>query len=170
MKFYEIINQVLRIELSTIPALINFVINVNYRCHDRSLRTISVHPGTRQHIATTSSFNKEVAIWDLRKVSSKRPMAGKVSSIDFNKPLSSAFFSPITGKSILTTSSDDKVGVYDCTNLEKPTLVNKLTHDNHTGRWITNFRATWHPLREDVFVIGSMHRPDRKVEIFKVNP
>jgi hypothetical protein len=55
------------------------------------VRTISVHPGTRQHIATTSSFNKVVAIWDLCKVSYKRPMAGKVSNIDFNKPLSSAF-------------------------------------------------------------------------------
>jgi hypothetical protein len=73
-------------------------------------------------------------------------MAGKVSSIDFNKPYSSAFFSPITGKSILTTSSNDKIGIYDCTNLEKPTLVNKLTHDNHTCLWIYSFPAVRQPI------------------------
>ncbi len=34
-------------------------------------------------------------------------------------------------------------------------------HNNHTGRWLTNFRAIWHPAREDVFAVGSMEQPRR---------
>ena len=40
-------------------------------------------------------------------------------------------------------------------------LVVFFRHNNHTGRWLTNFRAVWHPQREDCFVVGSMDRPRR---------
>jgi len=103
-------------------------------------------------------------------MSSKTSMSGRLCSIPFSKPLSSAFFSPLTGNYLLTTSADDRISVYNCSKLDKPVRSHKLTHNNHTGRWITNFRAVWHPKREDVFVIGSMDRPDRKVEIFETDP
>ena len=35
----------------------------------------------------------------------------------------------------------------------------RLRHDNHTGRWLTNFRAVWDSKNEDYFVVGSMARP-----------
>ncbi|KAK3103121.1 hypothetical protein FSP39_016628 [Pinctada imbricata] len=41
-------------------------------------------------------------------------------------------------------------------------------HDNHTGRWLTNFRPTWHPTREDLFVVGSMARP-RQIELYGID-
>ncbi|CAB3363561.1 Hypothetical predicted protein [Cloeon dipterum] len=141
-----------------------------FRCHDRSLRTISVHPGSGTHFATTSSFNKEVAIWDLRAMSKKRTFSGKLSSIEFPKTLSSAFFSPVTGDALLTTSADDLISVYDTSSLHTPSLVSKVAHNNHTGRWITNFRAVWHPQREDVCLVGSMDRPQRKLQLFQVAP
>ncbi|XP_059474631.1 WD repeat-containing protein 76-like [Neocloeon triangulifer] len=130
-----------------------------FRCHDRSLRTISVHPETGVHFATTSSYNKEVAIWDLRKTTNNKSFSGKLSSIEFTKPLSSAFFSPVKGDSLLTTCADYTVCVYNCWDLENPKLQAKVSHNNHTGRWITNFRAVWHPQRDDVCIIGSMDRP-----------
>ncbi|XP_059474629.1 WD repeat-containing protein 76-like [Neocloeon triangulifer] len=141
-----------------------------FRCHDRSLRTISVHPETGVHFATTSSYNKEVAIWDLRKTTNNKSFSGKLSSIEFTKPLSSAFFSPVKGDSLLTTCADDTVCVYNCWDLENPKLQAKVSHNNHTGRWITNFRAVWHLQRDDVCIIGSMDRPQRKLELFEVGP
>jgi hypothetical protein len=39
-------------------------------------------------------------------------------------------------------------------------------HNNHTGRWLSQFRATWHPKREDMFVVGSVARPRMVSNIF----
>lgn len=38
-------------------------------------------------------------------------------------------------------------------------IVFCCSHDNHVGRWLTGFRAAWHPAREDVFTVGSMSKP-----------
>ena len=32
-------------------------------------------------------------------------------------------------------------------------------HDNHVGRWLTSFRATWDPKFDKYAVVGSMKRP-----------
>lgn len=45
--------------------------------------------------------------------------------------------------------------VYDSSNLSKVSLERTIRHNNYTGRRLTNFRAVWHPTREDCFVIGS---------------
>ncbi|XP_068685832.1 uncharacterized protein [Montipora foliosa] len=38
-------------------------------------------------------------------------------------------------------------------------------HDNHVGRWLTSFRATWDPKFDKYAVVGSMKRP-RQIDIF----
>ena len=38
-------------------------------------------------------------------------------------------------------------------------IVFLCSHDNWTGRWLSKFRAVWHPRREDVLIVGSMKRP-----------
>ncbi|KAK2154158.1 hypothetical protein LSH36_275g04008, partial [Paralvinella palmiformis] len=38
-------------------------------------------------------------------------------------------------------------------------------HNNYTGRWLSNFKAIWHPRREDLFIVGSMSRP-RQIEMY----
>lgn len=111
-----------------------------FKCYDRSVRTISLHPVTKQHIVTTSS-TRLVSIWDLRKMEKTISHSGKLSQLSFNKALSAAFFSPITGNKILTTSYDDNISVYSCTDLSAPTLDSQIHHNNHTGRWITNFKV-----------------------------
>jgi WD40 repeat protein len=51
---------------------------------------------------------RTVCIWDLRKLNKKaknRPM----DEINHGKSVSSAYFSPVTGNYILSTSMDDKI-------------------------------------------------------------
>lgn len=37
--------------------------------------------------------------------------------------------------------------------------VVQIDHDNHTGRWLSVFKAKWHPKRDDTFFVGSMSQP-----------
>lgn len=39
-------------------------------------------------------------------------------------------------------------------------------HDNQTGRWLTNFRATWDPKFDSYAVIGSMRYPRQVLFLF----
>ena len=39
-------------------------------------------------------------------------------------------------------------------------------HDNHVGRWLTSFRATWDPKFEKYAVVGSMKRPRQVGKLF----
>jgi hypothetical protein len=38
-------------------------------------------------------------------------------------------------------------------------VVAAIKHNTHTGQWLTTFKATWHPQRDDVFVVGSLEQP-----------
>ena len=72
----------------------------------------------------------------------------------------------------LQGSRNIRIRIKKCTVLVSPSSWSKFSifcnmfipllyfsHNNHTGRWLTGFRAQWHPMREDVFVVGSMNRP-----------
>jgi len=51
-----------------------------------------------------------------------------------------------------------------------PRLANfcQVRHNNQTGRWLTPFRATWHPTRENTLLTGSMERP-RRMEVWSTD-
>ena len=44
----------------------------------------------------------------------------------------------------------------------------QVKHNNQTGRWLTPFRAAWHPTRENFLATGSMERP-RQVELWSTS-
>ncbi|XP_052798491.1 WD repeat-containing protein 76-like [Mya arenaria] len=135
-----------------------------YELADRSLRTVSVHP-TQKDYFCTAGVGGVVCVWDLRKVSVKKSKA-IVRLEHSGRNLNSAYFSPVTGKYILTTSMDDTLKIFDSSVIDSNMKLKKsIAHNNHTGRWLTGFRASWHPAREDVFVVGSMNRP-REITLF----
>ncbi|XP_063398428.1 WD repeat-containing protein 76-like isoform X2 [Mytilus trossulus] len=137
-----------------------------YQLHQKSLRSVSVHP-VQDNIFCTSSTDTTVCIWDLRKLKEK----GKSQSLDelsHDKSINSAYFSPVTGKYILSTSLDDRIRIFNSENLSGCKKEHSIVHDNHTGRWLTGFRANWHPTREDLFTVGSMSRP-RQIDVYGVN-
>jgi len=135
----------------------------SYQLHTRKLRTVSVHPLRKDYILT-ACITGDASVWDLR--AAKKKDSSPVVNFPHKNGVTSAYFSPITGNSVLTTSTDDTVRVYDTTNLDgSAKIIQMIKHDNHVGRWLTNFRSAWHPQREDVFVVGSMSRP-RQIEVF----
>jgi WD repeat-containing protein 76 len=83
-----------------------------------------------------------------------------------SKSINSAFFSP-SGKTLLSTTMADSLDIFENPHLSAEVLSpsKRISHDNHTGRWLSTFMARWHP-SEDIFVVGSMKQP-RCIEIFQ---
>ncbi|XP_065573424.1 WD repeat-containing protein 76-like isoform X2 [Artemia franciscana] len=138
------------------------------KCYDISVKTVDIHP-KMDHIITTSSRTGVVGIFDIRKFSGNK--AASLSTFSHKRVCHSAFFSPLSGDYVLSSSADDTIQIHDVSKLEKPASVLSLKHNNFTGRWITPFRPIWHPQREDVFVSGSMRgfTGNRVIEAFSVD-
>ncbi|XP_067949159.1 WD repeat-containing protein 76-like [Watersipora subatra] len=129
------------------------------------LKCISHHPVQRQYFITGSVKGK-VQLWDDRYINNKktRPLV----TLPSRKGVLSAYFSPLTGQRILTCTADDRVSVYDSSELTRVESISSFYHNNKTGRWLSNFRASWHPAREDCFLIGALKQP-REIEMFDCN-
>ncbi|XP_030848915.1 WD repeat-containing protein 76 [Strongylocentrotus purpuratus] len=139
-----------------------------YHVHSSNARTVSVHP-TMPHYFVTASTDRTAALWDIRSMKSKG-INKPIAEMPHGKSVSSAFFSPITGSKILTTSLDDRISIFDTKSAKdggmsdvKRTLWQ--SHNNRTGRALTGFQAAWHPRREDAYVVGSLSQP-RRIEVF----
>ncbi|GFQ66987.1 WD repeat-containing protein 76 [Trichonephila clavata] len=132
-----------------------------HKCHEYSVKTISIHPVDKNYFISAETKGC-LALWDLRKLQ-KKP----VTQVHHHKRVVySAFFSPVTGNSVLTTSADDSICLLDTSVLGNPMFLQKsLKHNNWTGRWLSTFKATWLPNTDDTFVVGSMN-PSRRIEIF----
>ncbi|XP_061181580.1 WD repeat-containing protein 76-like [Saccostrea echinata] len=135
-----------------------------YSLHPKSLRTVSVHP-LKSHVILTGSTDCTAKVWDMRNLKTGGKSNKWLDEIGHSKNVYSAYFSPISGKYILTTSLDGTLNVVECTESGKLGKRKVIRHNNHVGRWLTPFRASWHPSREDVFVVGSMERP-RQIQVY----
>ncbi|XP_013390792.1 WD repeat-containing protein 76 [Lingula anatina] len=133
-----------------------------YQCHRKSVKTINVHP-VKKHYFLTGSTDGNACIWDIRQMKDKKPVS--VDTLPHGRNLSSAFFSPQTGKFIVTCCVDDRLRIFEGSTPGEYKQRCSTRHNNHTGRWLTPFRFMWHPSREDVIVTGSMDRP-RRIELF----
>ncbi|XP_071041328.1 WD repeat-containing protein 76 isoform X5 [Parasteatoda tepidariorum] len=135
-----------------------------HECHDYSVKTVHVHPGNKNLFLTADSKGN-MKLWDLRKLQKK----AIIDVCHHKRTIASAFFSPVTGKYILTTSADDSLCIFDSSNIGKEILHKKsIKHNNWTGRWLTPFKATWLPHSDELFSVGSMNYP-RRIEIFNAN-
>ncbi|XP_050548765.1 WD repeat-containing protein 76-like [Daktulosphaira vitifoliae] len=128
------------------------------KCHQKSVRTVQSHP-LEKHYFLTSSGIGEACLWDVRKMTTTK--IDPVLHFEHPKALTSAFFSA-TGVNMVTTSNDNNLRIFDTSQL---TTANKATHiiphNNHTGRWLSVFKAKWQPGRDDSFFVGSMLMPKR---------
>lgn len=78
-----------------------------------------------------------------------------------------AYFSPTLGDRIVTTSLNDELNLWTNTVCEDFEYTKKsVHHDNHVGRWLTNFVPIFHPKCEDLIICGSMNRNRRVSTLF----
>ena len=134
-------------------------------CASRTIKCLSVHP-TRPQLVLSSSSSGEVYLWDQRSLGASRsPIA--LAELSITRCTNSAYFSPLTGNRVVTTSSDHMLRIFKTTTLGKKKSLVKLepsrviSHNNKTGRWLTPFRAIWHSQREDMILVGSLLTPRR---------
>eukprot|EP00076_Gallus_gallus_P025210 XP_015147685.1 WD repeat-containing protein 76 [Gallus gallus] len=127
-------------------------------------RTVAVHPVDRQYFLAAGSV--DVRVFDVRWL--RRSGSSAVSALrGHTKSVASAYFSPVSGRRVVTVCADDRLRVYDTSSLSATAaLLSTVRHNNNTGRWLTRFRAVWDPKQEQCFVVGSMARP-RQVEVFQ---
>lgn len=126
-----------------------------FEVHDRKVGSVQVNPAA-PHLLVTCSLDRTVRLWDVRKT--KKTGATPVQSYTQGMGISSAFFSS-DGQRFVTTGHDNTVRVYgslDSGWSDKQQVV--IKHNNHTGRWLSNFRAIWHPHDSSTVLIGNMAR------------
>ncbi len=110
-----------------------------------SPKMVNVHP-VNTNLFVTPSNKGDCCIFDLRSAgSSKKQMKPLVSMLGHTKALSSAFFNRVTGNKVVTAAYDNKIRLYDTTEIGtggrdiKP--YKSISHNNQTGRWLTTFKV-----------------------------
>ena len=157
-------------EVGLVDTRVSFKSTVeSYKIYEKaSPKMVSVHPLQNQYFVSPSSKG-DCGIYDTRMA--KKKMLTPVSSLmGHTKAISSALFSPQSGNKVVTVSYDNRIRLFDTSNLEEKTKepIRSINHNNQTGRWLTTFKAEWHPMYEDVFFVGSMSQP-RQIDVYNVD-
>jgi hypothetical protein len=147
-----------------------------WAAHDKKVTALSAQRGG--HTLLSSSSDATVKLWDVRKLPRQQQLGagGKSSSSKAAAPsplgllahgaaVSSAFFSPDGGR-VVSTSSDNKLRVWSAAAAAAASGApvrdppsTSIYHDNHTGRWLSQFRTVWDPAGGGrTFVVGAMNR------------
>lgn len=133
-----------------------------FSVHSQRVRTVDVHPVDSSYFVTAST-DRTAKVWDRRNMTKKSPKA--IATLEHGRACSSAFFSPLTGGKVLTTSMDNTLRIFDSSRMPgNIRLTTSIKHNNETGRWLTPFRSVWLP-DDDTFVVGSLLYP-RRIEAY----
>lgn len=141
----------------------------NFKLYDKvSPKVVSLHP-IKRNLFLAPSNKGDCGIYDMRNATKNGVMKPLTQLIGHTKAISSAFFSPKTGSRVVSVAYDNKLRIYDTSddklnaNHLKP--YKSITHNNQTGRWLTTFKAEWHPRLDNVFFVGSMTQP-RQIDAY----
>mmetsp|Transcript_20354 Transcript_20354/g.26409 ORF Transcript_20354/g.26409 Transcript_20354/m.26409 type:complete len:484 (+) Transcript_20354:141-1592(+) len=144
-----------------------------WQLHEKKINTVAICPGKENYIST-ASLDRSMCIWDVRKM--KSPLHNIPHALSINQ----SSWSP-DGKFLVSVCMDNYLRTFDAPYLcshpavskrnkeitpAKP--VNKVHHDNRTGRWLTKFKIDWNHVQPESFVIGSMDQP-RGIEVFSAS-
>ena len=86
-------------------------------------------------------FSFQARIWDMRQLET----GSSLVDLPHKRVVNSAYFSPLTGSKILTTSQDNRIRVWDSIfgSLDSPSR--EIVHSHDFNRHLTAFRAEWDP-------------------------
>ncbi|KAA0150218.1 hypothetical protein FNF29_05458 [Cafeteria roenbergensis] len=152
--------------------------------HDAKACSVDHHPSLP--LVLTSSNDTTAKLWDVRALgrTRKRATGGKAQSATplavfaHGRGASSAFFSH-DGDRIVSTGNDDLIRVWgggsgapgpvasmsDATSRFADPAGVAIKHNNHTGRWLSNFRTVFEPLSGGhVVLVGAMGT--RRIQFF----
>ena len=86
----------------------------------------------------------------------KRADRLELVQLEHERVVSSAYFSHVTGNSVLTTCQDNRVRIWDQPGRLGGPASREMVHSHDFNRYLTPFRAVWDPKdpRERLFMIG----------------
>ncbi|KAJ8749711.1 hypothetical protein K2173_012262 [Erythroxylum novogranatense] len=121
--------------------------------HKRGSKVVGLHCNPVQPQLLLSCGNDHFArIWDMRKLEA----GSSLYDLPHKRVVNSAYFSPLSGRKILTTCQDNRLRIWDSIfgNLESPSR--EIVHSHDFNRHLTPFRAEWDPKdpTESLAVIG----------------
>ncbi|KAJ8568760.1 hypothetical protein K7X08_030982 [Anisodus acutangulus] len=121
--------------------------------HKKGTKVVGLNCNPLQPDLLLSCGNDHFArIWDIRRLEA----GSSLYNLEHKRVVSSAYFSPISGSKILTTSLDNRIRVWDSIfgNLDYPSR--EIVHSHDFNRYLTAFRAEWDAKdsSESLVVIG----------------
>ncbi|KDP46502.1 hypothetical protein JCGZ_08474 [Jatropha curcas] len=121
--------------------------------HKKGSKVVGLHCNPVHPELLLSCGNDHFArIWDMRRLEAGSSLCDLVHK----RVVNCAYFSPLSGSKILTTSQDNRLRVWDSIfgNLDSPSR--EIVHSHDFNRHLTPFRAEWDPKdpSESLAVIG----------------
>ncbi|KAG0756610.1 hypothetical protein G6F57_011158 [Rhizopus arrhizus] len=129
-----------------------------YQSREKKVSCIHLNP-VHQELLAVGSNDRTVTIWDTRRLKrNKKPL----QSFEHGYSVTSCYWSP-KGDALATSSYDDYIRIFQLDKRKDIKLKSTIPHNNHTGRWVTNFRARWntnrcHGLEHQHLAIGNMNQ------------
>ncbi|KAI9006689.1 WD40-repeat-containing domain protein [Phycomyces nitens] len=130
-----------------------------YSLRTKKIGTIDLND-VHKHLLAVSSNDRTATVWDTRNFSTKKAIT-PLHELEHGYAVTSAYWSP-RGDRLATTSYDDFIRLFTVKN-DAMSLHSAIPHNNHTGKWVTNFRARWNasPMGQvhQHMAIGNMKHP-----------
>ncbi|XP_061347198.1 protein DAMAGED DNA-BINDING 2 [Gastrolobium bilobum] len=121
--------------------------------HKKRSKVVGLHCNPIQpDILLTCGNDHFARIWDMRRVEA----GSSLYDLEHKRVVNSAYFSPLSGNKILTTSQDNRLRVWDSIfgNMDSPSR--EIVHSHDFSRHLTPFKAEWDPKdpSESLAVVG----------------
>ncbi|KAL2317498.1 hypothetical protein Fmac_031374 [Flemingia macrophylla] len=121
--------------------------------HKKGTKVVGIHCNPIQpDILLTCGNDHFARIWDMRRIEP----GSSLYNLEHKRVVNSAYFSPITGTKILTTSLDNRLRIWDSIfgNMDSPSR--EIVHSHDFNRYLTPFKAEWDPKdpSESLAVVG----------------
>lgn len=121
--------------------------------HKKGSKVVGLHCNPVQPDLLLSCGNDHFArIWDIRRIEA----GSSIYDLAHSRVVNSAYYSPVSGSKILTTSQDNRLCIWDSIfgNMDSPSR--EIVHSHDFNRYLTPFRAEWDPKdsSESLAVIG----------------
>ncbi|CAK7331244.1 unnamed protein product [Dovyalis caffra] len=121
--------------------------------HKKGSKVVGLHCNPVQPDLLLSCGNDHFArIWDMRRLEA----GSSLFDLAHKRVVNSAYFSPLSGSKILSTSQDNRLRIWDSIfgNMDAPSR--EIVHSHDFNRHLTPFRAEWDPKdpSESLAVIG----------------
>ncbi|XP_020210322.1 protein DAMAGED DNA-BINDING 2 [Cajanus cajan] len=121
--------------------------------HKKGTKVVGIHCNPIQpDILLTCGNDHFARIWDMRRIEP----GSSLYNLEHKRVVNSAYFSPLTGTKILTTSLDNRLRIWDSIfgNMDSPSR--EIVHSHDFNRYLTPFKAEWDPKdpSESLAVVG----------------